>query len=191
MRKIDFGGVSTVVRAKSFNRMFDTICEYDYESYYETKKTYKHEENGFTFDYKYVVRVEDFYELSGDEEFKGKFNFELFMVPTKDSFCDCKLEQIARSSCVELNEVNNFDIVSYGYGAKVSNEMVGGIKSWKSRKIKDKLNDISTVVDTIDAMRGFYLDCAWNRIGTTGWDSLQEMVKGTDKFKATLSRYNS
>lgn len=190
MRKIEFGGVSTTSRAKSFNRKFDTICEYDSESYYESKKTYKHEEDGFTFDYKYVVRVEDFYELSGDEEFKDKLNFELFMVPTKDSFCDCKLEQIAKSSCVELDEVNNYDIVSYGCGAGLGSEMVSGIKSWKSRKITDKLNDIATVVDTIDAMRGFYLDRAWNRMGTTGWDSLHEMVNGTDMIKATLDRYN-
>lgn len=82
MRKIEFGGVSTTSRAKSFKKMFDTICEYDSESYYESKKTYRHEEDDFTFDYKMVVRVEDFYELSGEEEYKDKLFFELLMVPT-------------------------------------------------------------------------------------------------------------
>lgn len=67
--------------------------------------------------------------------------------------------------------------------------MVGGIKSWRSKKITDKLNDIATVVDTIDAMRGFYLDKAWNRMGTTGWDSLHEMVEGKDAIFATINRY--
>lgn len=190
MRKIEFGGVSTTSRAKSFKKMFDTICEYDSESYYESKKTYRHEEDDFTFDYKMVVRVEDFYELSGEEEYKDKLFFELLMVPTTKYFNKNKLENIAHSSCLEdISEVNNYDIVSYGCGAGLGSEMVGGIRSWRSKKITDKLNDIATVVDTIDAMRGFYLDKAWNRMGTTGWDSLHEMVEGKDAIFATINRY--
>lgn len=170
--------------------MFDTICEYDSESYYESKKTYRHEEDDFTFDYKMVVRVEDFYELSGEEEYKDKLFFELLMVPTTKYFNKNKLENIAHSSCLEdISEVNNYDIVSYGCGAGLGSEMVGGIRSWRSKKITDKLNDIATVVDTIDAMRGFYLDKAWNRMGTTGWDSLHEMVEGKDAIFATINRY--
>lgn len=191
MRNIKFGGVEANEKAKSFSRLFDTICDFDDASYYESKKTYRHEEYGFTFDYKMVVRVEYFYEMSGEEEFKDKMFFELLMVPTKECFNKDKLESIAHSSCVEVEDVNNYDIVSYGCGAALATEMVGGIKSWRSKKITNKLNDIATVLETIDSLRGFYLDKAWNRIGTTGWDSLHEMVSGTDAIRETLNRYSA
>jgi hypothetical protein len=31
-------------------------------------------------------------------------------------------------------------------------------------------------------MIGFFLDSAWNRIGTTGWDSLNHLTKNKDLF---------
>jgi len=37
-------------------------------------------------------------------------------------------------------------------------------------------------------MRGFYLDRAWNMIGTTGWDILKECVLGKDAIGASLDR---
>ena len=36
-------------RVKSFKRMFPLCIDYSTETYYETKKTYKHEEDGLNF----------------------------------------------------------------------------------------------------------------------------------------------
>ena len=74
-------------RAKSFKRMFDEI-DYCTEIYYTTKKTFKHEEEGFDFEYKYVVRVEDLYELTGEDDYKGKVDISLYIVPTEKSLCE-------------------------------------------------------------------------------------------------------
>ena len=45
------------------------------------------------------------------------------------------------------------------------------------------------MIDTMDSFRGFYLDKAWNRIGTQGWDVIRELVHGEDYIHATLARY--
>jgi hypothetical protein len=40
-------------------------------------------------------------------------------------------------------------------------------------------------------MRGLYLDKAQNRLGSTGWDMLDDYINGNDFLKATLDRYDS
>lgn len=43
-------------------------------------------------------------------------------------------------------------------------------------------------MDAIMMMIGFYLDRHWNRIGTTGWDSIYTMTQGKDLFMPALDR---
>ena len=73
-KRLTFADNTAIVkgRAKSFKRMFPQCVDYTYESYYYSKKTYKHEEDGLNFNYKYAVRVEDLEDLTGAEENKGK-----------------------------------------------------------------------------------------------------------------------
>ena len=187
MKKIEFGGVSTKLeRAKSFSRNFDTIIEDD-DSLYVSKKTYRHEEDDFTFDYNLLVRVEDLYSMSGEDEHKDKFYVELLMLPTKEYFNKSKLEDVAHCSGIDTSEVNYYDIVSYGFGVQLSDEVVYA-KSWNSKNLKDRLNAVATTYDTINNLRGFYLDRSWNRIGTTGWDSLCEIINGSDAILDSINR---
>lgn len=47
----------------------------------------------------------------------------------------------------------------------------------------DSLDDVASVVEVVDSFRGFYIDKPWNRIGTTGWDTLKHNVNGETLFK--------
>ena len=175
-------------RAKSFKRMFDEI-NYCTETYYFTKRTFKHEEEGFDFEYKYVVRVEDLYELTGDEDYKGKFAIDLYLVPTESCLCE-KTRARVRESC-GLSEDDNLylsDIVSYGLGARLLYEIADNCRYIDGSKVRSKLLAIANLLEMVDSMRGFYLDAVWNGIGSTGWDVIKEMIHGDDYVKASLDR---
>lgn len=52
-----------------------------------------------------------------------------------------------------------------------------------------KYDEAASVVDNMNFMRGFYLDKAQNRIGTTGWDILNDLVgNGKSFIMAALDR---
>lgn len=192
-KTIGFDGTyaQNVKKAKSFSRAFETLVDYDSESYYKSKKTYHHDEDEFSFDYNYFVKVEDLYDLSGDDEHKGKFFVELTMIPTKE-YCNEKiLSNVAQFNGCEIDEIRLHDIVDSGYGARIGYETIEKIYSWNSPKLSNTLNGIATVIDTIDSMRGFYLDNYENRIGTTGWDKLHEMIDGTDAINETMKRWRA
>ena len=175
-------------RAKSFKRMFDEI-DYSTEIYYFTKKTFKHEEEGFEFEYKYVVRVEDLYELTGEDDYKGKVEIDLYLVPTEKSLCE-KTRARVRESCglADDDRLLLSDIVSYGLGARILYEIVDNCRYIDGSKVKSKLLAIANMVDMIDGIRGFYLDAVWNGIGTTGWDVLKEMIHGKDYIESSFER---
>lgn len=40
------------------------------------------------------------------------------------------------------------------------------------------LDKIASVCGNIDSLRGFYLDKPQNRIGTSGWDMLDDYING-------------
>ena len=51
------------------------------------------------------------------------------------------------------------------------------------------MDQIGSIVQTIDSLRGFYLDHHINGIGTTGWDALHDFVNDVDMYKTTMDRY--
>lgn len=193
MTFIDFGGVSTnVKKAKSFKTVFPICTNYSDSAFYETKKVYKHEEEGFNFNYKYIVRVEDLYELSGEDELKGKVSVELYLVPTEDSMSEKTKNKIRESFGYDEDDIIYLaDIIDYGLGVRMGYETVENVRYLDGTKVHSKLNEIATVLDTIDSMRGFYLDKAWNLIGTNGWDVLKEMLFDKDFIKSSFDRIKS
>ena len=190
-KKLEFGGnVATVNgRAKSFKRMFPFCIDYSTETYYETKKTYKHEEDGLNFEYKYVVRVENLYELTGDDDYEGKVAISLYLIPSESSMNETVRNRV-RQSCGldDDDDLDLSDIISYGLGACLSTEIVSNCRYTDGTKVKGKLSAIANLLEMFDSMRGFFLDRAWNAIGTTGWDVLNEMVNGKDYIQASFDR---
>lgn len=190
-KKLEFAeNVATVNgKAKSFKRMFPICTDWESEIYYETKRTYTHEEDGLNFKYKYAVRVEDLYELTGDEDYKGKFEIGLYLVPSEDSMNESVRNRVKESCGLEGDDrLYVSDIISYGLGVCLLNETVSNCRYIEGTKVKGKLAAIANLLEMIDSMRGFYLDRAWNRIGTTGWDVLNEMINGKDYIQSSFER---
>lgn len=192
-KKLDFGGNVVTIngRAKSFKRMFNLIDCSDEDVYY-TKKVYKHEEEGLNFDYRYVVRVENLYELTGDDDYKGKVGIGLYIVPTTESFCKESLEKVLTcSGLTDTSDLNVCDIISYGYGITMGYETIKNCRYIDGTKVKDKLVAIANLLETFDSMRGFFLDCVWNKLGTTGWDVLKEIIHGKDYIESSFERLDA
>lgn len=179
----------------NFADKFDCIYE-DCGAYYETKETYQHREDGLNFDYKYCVEIIDFEECCGGEEMHNKYGIELTLVPVFKSLCKEKQTSVMECCGVEEDAVNSMDIRQYGLGVQVgyeevvasANDLSSGCFE-ESDKFKERLTDIASVFETIDALRGFYLDKTMNLIGTTGWDLLNDCINGKDFIKATLAKY--
>lgn len=151
---------------------FDLTEDFGDRRLYESKKTYTHEEEGLTFDYKYVI------ECGCDDEYEY---YEIGLSVMPKSCCKKFIEECMEDACIEdedsltLYDVfyNGASTVSFGF---IRNENTG--QEWD----EDTINKLASIVDFLDIMRGFYLDKAWNQICTTGWDTIKHCVKGEALF---------
>lgn len=50
------------------------------------------------------------------------------------------------------------------------------------------LNVAATMIDDMNDLRGWRMDRVWNRIGSTGWDSLRHLLLGEDWIKKSINR---
>lgn len=122
------------------------------------------------------------------ENTEKPFLSELYIVPrlefitqeNKDKVFECsgfdkKFEK-------EDQHYAQLDFISYGLGIRLS----GGMDSYATQK--ESIDAMKNDVIPISTLIGFYMDKAWNKIGTTGWDSLIQLVSNTDALKATIDR---
>lgn len=157
----------------------------DSEIYLIGKREFKHEEGSLTFKYRYVVTVIDMEEIT-DEDLP--VTVELSLVVTPSSMTQERRKDIAYTNGMEDEEdyVPSFeDVVMEGVGITFGRYAVEGVEGdmLEDKRIQEILEEISKKYETMDSMRGFYLDRPWNRIGTTGWDMLEHLVLGEELFK--------
>lgn len=77
------------------------------------------------------------------------------------------------------------EFINYGLGIRLA----GGMDSYATEK--ESIDAMKEHVAAISTLIGFYMDKTWNRIGTTGWDTLNELVSNIDQFKASMARITS
>lgn len=193
MRTVCFNGVTgTVNKAESVNKCFDedTVSYDDYVSYYVSKKTYNHNEEGLNFRYKYVIRVEDLEEMVADDSFRGKIGVTLFFVPI--DLCESVKASIMQTTGIQdASDILPSDIIMEGLVADFGSEIIENCRSLKGSKVKECLNSIATLLNTFDNLRGFYLDKTINMIGTTGWDMIRNAVLGESWTDTTYKRFTA
>lgn len=137
--------------------------------FFESKETFTHEEEGLTFNYKYAIEA---------VECEGKIYYGLYLVPCADSLDRSKRGVIADFCGVDESDITIYDIQSYGCGVLMGSEDV------ISEEIDTTyLDKIASVCGIIDSLRGFYLDKPQNRIGTSGWDMLDDYINGKSWLK--------
>ena len=161
----------------ALQNVYDKFEEDFFESdhaFFVSKETFTHEDDGLNFDYKYAIEA-DYCE--------GKIFYMLNLVPCANSLNKAKLESVASCSGVDESEVNIYDICAYGCSVMM------GCESVESEDVDEHyLNVIASVFESVDRLRGFYLDKYVNRIGNTGWDLLDDFVNGKDYISKALNR---
>ena len=166
---ISFDNVPTKVNTK-----FDEIFFEDDNVFFEDKTTHTHKEEGLTFHYKYAIEA-----VWCD----GSIYYSLYLVPCADSLCESKRKSIADFCGLDEDEIDIYDIISYGCGVCIGREVVD------NENIETAyLDKAASVVDVIDSFRGFYLDKNVNRIGNNGWDMLDDFINGNDFIQKAFHR---
>lgn len=105
-----------------------------------------------------------------------------YLVPTIDSVPDSKIESMKDTygwDDMTIDEARaNFDecdLAQEGYAVSIGSVIIPAKDKWDD----DVLNGMATAIETIDSMRGFYLDRVINGVGMKGWDFLEFAL--TDK----------
>lgn len=157
-------GRAVIKFEEKFKETF-SYCGSAETTYYETHKTYSHEDEEFSFDYKYVVRTNDYSDGGhGVEEYDDIYEIELFLVISPESMHEKIYGGIA--DCEGIEKIGYEDVVEYGIGVLIGSE----IMSANDGDHGGMLNTVASVLSGIDLTRGFYLDRPWNMVGNTGWD---------------------
>ena len=174
---------------KKLDDLFDCVRDADDEVIFATKETYEHREEGLNFDYKFVIRAENAYELTGEPEYENVWHMEMLLVPTIDSLLP-KRQKDLQDMVGEDGEPNLIDLIDEGSYVQFGFEAVkvDPAKGYDA-VMNPKYDEAASVVDIMNSMRGFYLDKPWNRIGSTGWDILNDLVgNGKDFISVAFDR---
>lgn len=149
-----------------------------------TKKTYEHREEEMNFDYKYLIHAIDMYEATGDSMYDEEepFHIHVSMVVAPNSLHPNAVESIKDSSD---GYCDYLDIYEYGFSVT----MLEDDKLYPAKGIEELMYNVAYFIPIIDSMRGFHLDKSWNRMGSTGWDTLKECVSNESVITKALNRF--
>lgn len=130
--------------------------------FYESKETFHHDEEGLSFDYKYVIV---------GECCEGTLYYSLALVPCANSLGEKKRSEVALCCGLDEEDLTIYDIWSYGCNVQF------GCESEEGEEFNDEyFSLIASVFESINSLRGFYLDRYVNRIGNNGWDMLEDFI---------------
>ena len=156
------------------------------EAIYVSKRTFNHVEDGLSFRYKYLVEVCDMREISGD----NKVGVNLYIVPTFQSLSE-KNRGFFDGKPNPKHDITD-EIHRYGCSVFMGGESFDMDEEtpWdEDERIAEALNTAANVFETINSLRGFYLDRVQNGIGNTGWDFLKDYINGEPYVEAAFQRY--
>lgn len=148
------------------------------ERWYETP-VHQHREEGLDFDYTYILKAMDMNYLTGEKSEVGHWVLELVLVPTPDSLTDEARQSVASTCGIDPADITSDDISSDGLCVQMETDSIHGVTDDDAgiKMVDDRLNEAVAVIDIIDHMRGFNLDRCWNRIGSNGWDIINNYCK--------------
>lgn len=187
----EFGGVSTYLEEVNVEEHFEEYYNNNDRVVYFSKKTFRHEEEDLTFNYKYAIVVTDVQFYSGDGD--APISVELMLVPSFYDLTEENKENIRDYNGYGDDEISEkwlwMDVLDYSFAVSMGEESIDNPTDdirdeWvESELIKALIESAVAVYEVIDSTRGFYLDRAWNMIGTTGWDTLNNAINNEPLFK--------
>ena len=190
--KYEFGNVSTELD----NFKLDDNVENNYNDGEHwllwSKDTYKCYLDEKPVEFKLVVEAADLYGLCGDKSCKGKVEVELYLVPLAKC---CTEATLKKANCDEGRPTDEQDLFDYGCTVLMGRESLEGMKGddpLETETVKHTVHSAVAVMSCFGNLCGFYLDRYQNRIGSTGWDYLEEWCgDGTDYCQAALNRWKA
>ena len=184
MNKIEIFGWQTDQRFDNWNEKFEQLYENDDETLYVSKEQFHHDEDdGFKFDYKYVVRFVDYSNYAESL----KIVYDLLMVVMPQSLHESQVKELSMQfgEGFDMSQVGVRDVLNFLNAFVVFGE--GKCDDWS--ETDGVLLRIAHVFELMDSMRGFSLDKGWNSIGSTGWDILDHAVNGKNLFQPAIDRF--
>lgn len=157
-----------------------------------SKSTYKCYLDEKEVEFKLVVQADDLYGLCGDKSCKGKVEVELFLVPLAKC---CTKATLKKANSGDDRPTDEQDLFDYGCTVLMGRESLEDIEGddpLETETVKHTVHSAVAVLSTYGRLCGFYLDRYQNRIGSTGWDYLNEWCgDGTDLCQAALNRWKA
>ena len=157
-----------------------------------SKSTYKCYLDEKEVEFKLVVQAADLYGLCGDKRCKGKVEVELFLVPLAKY---CNEATLKKANGGDERPTDEQDLFDYGYRILMGRVSLDGIKDdepLETETVKHTVQSAVAVLSAYGGMCGYYLDRYQNRVGSTGWDYLEDWCgDGTDACKAALDRWKA
>lgn len=192
MKHYEFGNVSTEL--DDFN--LDDHVENNYNDgdrwLLWSKSTYKCYLGDKEIEFKLVVQADNLYGLCGDKSCKGIVEVELYLVPMAKC---CNEAILKKANDGDDRPTDEQDLFDYGCRVLMGRESWDGIdddKPLKTETVTHTVHSAVAVMSAYGGMCGFYLDRYQNRVGSTGWDYLEEWCgDGTDACKAALNRWEA
>ena len=161
-----------------------------------SKETFANEkdEDLPAFEYKYVIRCWDLPRFGSED---NSISVELFMTPLPKYYNKETLNRLLSYSGYTSIDDLWFEDYLDGCAVRIADEYInydenneeGFYNVLDNEEIVNTLNAIASVLDAVDRFKAFKLDASWNYIGTTGWDTLREILLGEDQIMATINRY--
>lgn len=155
------------------------------------KETYKCELDDKEIEFKLCVQVEDLYGLCGDDSAKGQVDIEVLLVPLAKC---CTQKTLDKANNGDGAATTEQDLLDYGCYVVMARELLKGIdgdEPLDSQLVVDKVKVAAKCLQFYGGTCGFYLDRYQNRIGSTGWDYLNEWCSDIDSCKAALDRWKA
>ena len=180
-KEFTFGGI-TVFQLEDMKDKMECIFATDDEIILLTNKTYRHEEEGLNFEYKYAVSAIDM-RFTGDEQLTedNAFGIEIYLIVAPTSLHKDVIEKIKETTG---GYCEYQDILQYGLGVRMLYEN----KGYPVENIEEIMYKIANFIEPMDHIRGFYLDRYINKIGSTGWDLIFNCVDGESFIKRAIKR---
>lgn len=117
---------------------------------------------------------------------------ELNMMPTLSYISTNKLLETAKDYNVSIKDLNDYDIFTDCWVPvlcyqNIEFEIIED-STWYTNGIIEILETATAVIPCINRLIGFYMDRTVNRIGTSNWDLLNDLLFDEDAINTTIKR---
>ena len=190
--KYEFGNVSTELDDFKLDDRVENNYNDGERWLLWSKDTYKCYLDEKEVEFKLVVQADDLYGLCGDKCCQGKVEVELYLVPLAKCCNEATLKKANGGDDRPTDEQDLFDYGCTVLMGRASLEGIEGDDPLETETVKHTVHSAVAVMACFGGMCGFYLDRYQNRIGSTGWDYLNEWCgDGTDFCQAALNRWKA